>query len=136
MDRHTRQEPVCPGRCDGGWVGPRTIGADPVRREQRLVLQRLAKEPFGRVEIALRREEEINRGAVLVDGPVQRKAVGDFLNSGRWDLIAEFVEVESSKQGNRPKLTEALAFCRLHNATLVIAKLDRLSRDAACNRLS
>src|SRR3954452_12980001 len=32
VDRHTRQEPVLPGRRDGGWVGPRTIGADPVRR--------------------------------------------------------------------------------------------------------
>src|SRR3954463_16331863 len=61
----------------------------------------------------------------------QRKAVEDFLNGGRWDLIAEFVEVESGKRDDRPKLTEALALCRLHNATLVIAKLDRLSRDAA-----
>ncbi len=61
----------------------------------------------------------------------QRKAVEDFLNGGRWDLIAEFVEVESGKRDDRPKLTEALGLCRLHNATLVIAKLDRLSRDAA-----
>src|SRR3954447_12356056 len=61
----------------------------------------------------------------------QRKAVADFLNGGRWDLIAEFVEVESGKRDDRPKLAEALALCRLHNATLVIAKLDRLSRDAA-----
>ena len=61
----------------------------------------------------------------------QRKVVEDFLNGGRWDLIAEFVEVESGKRDDRPKLTEALALCRLHNATLVIAKLDRLSRDAA-----
>src|SRR5215210_1373416 len=61
----------------------------------------------------------------------QRKAVTDFLNGGRWDLIAEFVEVESGKRDDRPKLAEALALCRLHNATLVIAKLDRLSRDAA-----
>ena len=57
--------------------------------------------------------------------------VEDFLNGGRWDLITEFVEVESGKRDDRPKLTEALALCRLHNATLVIAKLDRLSRDAA-----
>src|SRR3954464_2833821 len=60
----------------------------------------------------------------------QRKAVEEFLNGGRWDLIAEFVEVESGKRDDRPKLTEALGLCRLHNATLVIAKLDRLSRDA------
>jgi len=60
----------------------------------------------------------------------QRKAVADFLNGGRWDLIAEFVEVESGKRDDRPKLADAMALCRLHNATLVIAKLDRLSRDA------
>src|SRR3954464_8316036 len=61
----------------------------------------------------------------------QRKAVEEFLNGGRWDLIAEFVEVESGKRADRPKLAEALGLCRLHNASLVTAKLDRLSRDAA-----
>jgi DNA invertase Pin-like site-specific DNA recombinase len=60
----------------------------------------------------------------------QRKAVADYLNGGRRKLLAEFVEVESGKRDDRPKLAEALAICRLRNATLVIAKLDRLSRDA------
>ncbi len=60
----------------------------------------------------------------------QRKAVEDFLNGGSWRLIAEFVEVESGSRDGRPKLAEAMALCRLHGAKLVIAKLDRLSRDA------
>lgn len=60
----------------------------------------------------------------------QRKSVTDFLNGGAWSLVTEVVEVESGKRADRPKLTEALRLCRLHNATLVIARLDRLSRDA------
>lgn len=61
----------------------------------------------------------------------QRAAVTDFLNGGRWKLIDEFVEVESGSKNDREALAAALATCRLHKATLVIAKLDRLSRDAA-----
>jgi DNA invertase Pin-like site-specific DNA recombinase len=60
----------------------------------------------------------------------QRKAVTDYLNGGHWSLLQEVVEVESGGKDNRPKLAEAMALCRLHGATLVIAKLDRLSRDA------
>jgi len=60
----------------------------------------------------------------------QRKAVTTFLNGGRWTLVAEVIEVESGKRDDRPRLAEALRLCRLHSAILVIAKLDRLSRDA------
>lgn len=60
----------------------------------------------------------------------QKAAVQAFLNGGDWRLVAEVVEVESGKRNDRPKLEEALRMCRLHGATLIIAKLDRLSRDA------
>jgi DNA invertase Pin-like site-specific DNA recombinase len=58
----------------------------------------------------------------------QRKAVMDYLNGGTWDLIGEFVEVESGGRSDRPQLAAALAACRKHKARLVIAKLDRLGR--------
>lgn len=61
----------------------------------------------------------------------QQAAVEAYLNGGNWKLAASFTEVESGKRNDRPKLQEALAACRLHKATLVIAKLDRLSRNAA-----
>ena len=61
----------------------------------------------------------------------QRKAVADHLNGGSWQLIAEYVEVESGKVNNRPELAKALAHCNLTGATLIVAKLDRLSRDQA-----
>ena len=60
----------------------------------------------------------------------QRKAVEDYLNGGNWRVIKEFVEVESGKKADRPQLAKAFQACRVFGAKLVIAKLDRLSRDA------
>jgi DNA invertase Pin-like site-specific DNA recombinase len=45
--------------------------------------------------------------------------------------MQEIVEVESGKNNDRPKLKEALAACQRTGSTLLIAKLDRLSRNVA-----
>ena len=61
----------------------------------------------------------------------QRAAVETWLNGGNWQLVAEHVEIESGKRDdNRPALARAFEACRAFNAKLVIARLDRLSRDA------
>ena len=59
----------------------------------------------------------------------QREAVATYLNGGRWSLVQEVVEVESGRRNDRPAIAEALRLCRLHRATLIIAKLDRLARN-------
>ena len=74
--------------------------------------------------------QEQGRSGLGLDG--QRKAVLDYLNGGNWTLLAEFMEIESGKRtSNRPELARALEQCRMTGAKLVIAKIDRLSRDAA-----
>jgi DNA invertase Pin-like site-specific DNA recombinase len=61
----------------------------------------------------------------------QREAVRSYLDGGKWKLVAEFVEVESGKKDDRPKLVEALHRAKVTGATLIVAKLDRLSRNVA-----
>jgi DNA invertase Pin-like site-specific DNA recombinase len=58
----------------------------------------------------------------------QRAAVAKAVGDGPTSIIAEFTEVESGKRNNRPALDEALTSARLHRATLVVAKVDRLTR--------
>ena len=61
--------------------------------------------------------------------PAQRQAVKNYLKA-YWPPSASFTEVESGKEShNRPALKEALTYCKENNATLIVAKLDRLSRD-------
>jgi len=60
----------------------------------------------------------------------QRDAVARHVAGMGGAVLAEFAEVESGKRGDRPQLAAALAACRAHRATLLIAKLDRLARNA------
>lgn len=61
----------------------------------------------------------------------QRTAVSALVEQRGFTLLAEFTEVESGKRNDRPTLQQALHYARLTNGTLLIAKLDRLSRNAA-----
>lgn len=77
------------------------------------------------------RVSTLRQGASGLGLEAQQKAISDYLHAGSRELLAEFVEVESGKNNDRPKLLEALSRCRNTGATLIIAKLDRLARNVA-----
>ncbi|GBR09907.1 recombinase family protein [Acetobacter oeni] len=70
------------------------------------------------------------QGASGLGIEAQQAAVAAHVVQAGGRVLAEFTEIESGKNNDRPKLAEALERCRLTGAVLLIAKLDRLSRDA------
>lgn len=61
----------------------------------------------------------------------QRETVTRYIAQHSGGLAGEFTEVESGKKRDRPQLAAALDACRRERATLIIARLDRLSRNVA-----
>ena len=59
----------------------------------------------------------------------QRSSVSNYLIGESGTLVQEVIEVESGKKIDRPALVEAIRLSKRHKATLLIAKLDRLSRN-------
>ncbi len=81
--------------------------------------------------ISYLRVSTAKQGASGLGLEAQRAAVAAFTTSGGHTLVAEYVEVESGAKAARAQLAAALTSCRLHRATLVIAKLDRLARNVS-----
>jgi len=59
-----------------------------------------------------------------------KSSKGHFHPKSASPLIKEFIEIETGRRNDRPKLQEAFAACRAYKAKLIIAKLDRLGRNA------
>ncbi|MES2844727.1 MAG: recombinase family protein [Pseudomonadota bacterium] len=81
--------------------------------------------------VAYERVSTARQGASGLGLEAQRKVIEDFAASRGSDVLARFTEVESGRKADRPELLKALHLAKVTGATLVIAKLDRLSRNAA-----
>ena len=61
----------------------------------------------------------------------RRRARAQRSYGGTWKQVADFTGIESGSRSERPKLAEAVKIAKRHKVTLVIVKLDRLSRNVA-----
>lgn len=59
----------------------------------------------------------------------QTEAVNRYILSSGGEVVREFTEIESGKKSDRPVLLEAIRLCKEHGYTLLVAKLDRLTRN-------
>jgi DNA invertase Pin-like site-specific DNA recombinase len=80
--------------------------------------------------ILYRRVSTVRQGQSGLGLESQDETVRRYVANQHGVVVGEFVEVESGKNNDRPQLTLALQECRRQKATLVVAKLDRLSRNA------
>lgn len=60
----------------------------------------------------------------------QQSAVDEYCSTTGGEVVASFTEVESGRRTDRPELEKAMAACKMHRANLLVAKLDRLARNA------
>jgi DNA invertase Pin-like site-specific DNA recombinase len=81
--------------------------------------------------VAYERVSTARQGSSGLGLEAQRRSIEAFATSRRADLIERFTEVESGRNPNRPELAKALHLAKVTGSTLIIAKLDRLSRNAA-----
>ncbi len=61
----------------------------------------------------------------------QQAAVAEYIAANPGKLVAEYAETKSGRNNRRPRIAEALQVCRIFGAALLIARLDRLSRNVA-----
>ena len=81
--------------------------------------------------VAYERVSTARQGASGLGLEAQRQSIDSFAKGRGADVIARLTEVESGRNPDRPELAQALHLAKITGATVVIAKLDRLSRNAA-----
>jgi DNA invertase Pin-like site-specific DNA recombinase len=79
--------------------------------------------------VAYYRVSTVQQGQFGFSIEAQRAAVQDYVAANPGFVVAEFSEVMSGRKDSRPELAKALSMCRIARAVLVIARLDRLSRN-------
>lgn len=80
--------------------------------------------------VAYYRVSTVKQGHSGLGLEAQKTAAAEHIAREGGVLVASFMEVESGKRADRPQLKAAMAECHVRHATLLVAKLDRLARNA------
>lgn len=111
--------------------------APPIVREPfRIPSRPVTRRPVNAMSVAMKtvnyyRVSTARQGRSGLGLEAQRAAVESFCAGRGCDTIAEYVEIESGKDDARPELAKALHHAKITGATVIISKLDRLSRNVA-----
>lgn len=81
--------------------------------------------------VAYHRVSTVKQGQSGLGLEAQRAAIKGYAQRVGGRVLESFTEIESGKNNDRPELAKALHLAKVTGAVLVIAKLDRLSRNAA-----
>jgi DNA invertase Pin-like site-specific DNA recombinase len=85
---------------------------------------KIMKKAYGYARVSTKKQEE--HGYSL---EVQKEMIEKFCKAEGYKLQKIYWESESGSKNDRPQLDEALNLCQLSDATLIVAKIDRLTRD-------
>jgi DNA invertase Pin-like site-specific DNA recombinase len=99
------------------------------QREQVTIAHAISEGRLARRYVAYYRVSTVQQGLFGFSIEAQRAAVQDYVTANPGIVVAEFSDVMSGRKDSRPELAKALSMCRIARAVLVIARLDRLSRN-------
>ena len=84
----------------------------------------MTKKAYGYARVSTKKQELYGYSL-----EAQQEQIENYCKREGLELIEVFSEAESGAKSNRPKLEEALRLCQISNGTLIVAKIDRLTRD-------
>jgi DNA invertase Pin-like site-specific DNA recombinase len=112
-------------------IGLARTGLEWALSSSRLTVRRQEPEMSDRSFVVYYRVSTPEQGRSRLGLEAQGSAVERFVARWRGRVILEHTEIESGKKCGRPELRKALGACRVFGATLLIANIDRLARNAA-----
>lgn len=81
-----------------------------------------------KIAVAYYRVSTVKQGRSGLGLEAQQSAIHSYCTTNGYSVVQEIQEIKSTRK-IRPRLEEALTKCRKINATLIVARLDRLGRD-------